>query len=1518
MKTDSSITKFLIIGGRPDFLEKLVNSLIQIKKSPESQEIKQFINELIHYLNAPFIVPEPEYKKKYINELIALQKNAHGDSWVEYQLQTGISTLLNTSLQDVSKFELNYRLLKKMYHILCLYKIEGDRLKNYLTTAIRNRENSSSITTAKQAIFSSTFEQLKKNKIETLLFSMDLDELYLFREPPRYQVSLDIERKNKVHRLTRLMTFLQEIIIDNNFDISIYNQTTVFKNSLAMMIQEVTHEPYNVFQYSEKDNQNITFTLSHRLQFIKIIAFVELDDDSYNLVVSALSKELFNNLESKQYIESIFKPIIMMALDYNLEKLAQLLNDLIIDEDRMLASLIMDCVNQYPNNHVTKLFLLEAFDELRFDYDAEEQEIQNIAEKKLDVTFFEEKKTSFASKQTLSGRSPRSGHTSNKSKSTLSFFNHGLSNEHSSSQQNKRWDHYTHIDNAESDDDIQMFGGTLSRGNKLLRDKSATSPRPNYREDKQQVISPKRSTETDIDYAMRKKARLATNAANASTENLGPIGKITNDFPHFGLSPSVVEKLQPNTEQILHGRGCHYYQYNTLQRAYYSVTNEQQKEAFKNEMDAHIHRDLLSPVIAACHTEHEKNAAFASIKKLSETSCISYGSKLHYMQDMQEVYSNTFDRFNRTLAEAVTFSEYPYEHHPFVSCGDEIIHAARYGFGQKVTGNRFQDRLQPHYYEDGSLENFFLGQLWITLQPWENYYALGKFHIISEYAKGNISIDDRIINERETSFWGMISGNTIAMHIPLIVPSFYGEYPSIYQEAFGINKDQFKNFKNKIMFSFSHRDKKNTQQMTSDIIDHVIRHYNDAILFNIKSALSKKGSRLVYHGLTDQAALSLPSIDAARVLHIYHQHLKTANTPLWIEQQLSHGDYDHHLSRCIRLLVSVSNDGQSIAMNEDTVSQVREYLREKNAESSLLKLLDFVESSENHQKILSLFKSEEEKKLCQIRQLLEAESKSICQLINKPLEFMELFLITVKNSQNADIILGNILKLSKIFQMRFVFLSDSFQALLIHYFEEKIEDARNTLILLASKIEDYNLIEPVNKENQLTTVLLKDIASSSNSIISTQPILTQQENPILQSILAEAIDTTELSGKQQLMVALKNTDYENVKKYIVFANNEKDAEGNTLLHLAVKTGDLNIIREILPKVNSRIEKNNDKLTPVHIACYTGKNNIFDAVYSESITLNATYLVELLKNPASNEENKCALINVMFTKGIEMSANELKVLIAQSTPQVRKLLQHIYELFIGIRDYINQATINNRNPLLHKDISNISCEMKSEKPSSTLIKLVLKRTHVQPTTVLLNLLEQSEACGLTSSAIAMIFTRVKQDIPNRGRINVIIAAILMGDLMLIKKMSHYAINFSLTPNHATTFNNKAVKKPIIFAIQFARQEIFSFILQNSYIDNDEQETLSKIIEQYKTDYHYLLSIFNYNEKLKEKYSQFYQELIICCQEIKVININPSTQSSNNLSITLKNNINTLFSQGSSSSSSSAQANQANSSIIYDIN
>jgi hypothetical protein len=1468
--TESSIFKLFVTLNKLPELDEFIELLIESKIDLLYENLENDASQLSKKINDLFI--NQDYKTQYLQELQHVKDKSHSKRWVEHQIHTGIFALLNSALFDTNKSMKAYHLLKKTYKCICTYNLNPERLKNYLNKKFEERDGPLSKYTQGKAKYQTRIHPAIKEKIQTLLLALGLEDLHLLSDRATAQIPYEKQRKLHLARTRRAVIFIQELLIENQFDFSTYHNSLIFIENISNIIQIITDENYKLLQYNPHEPPTLELTFLERVNLVKMLSFTRIDDNNYQDITNAFSQEIIRNLENEKYIINVIKPILKAALDYNLEPLAKILSDFITQECSTLSAIIITWVNQHPSNNDAKHYLLEAFDELRFDYDEDDidkEDGQEQISKSLNISFFDEEKITSTPKKSnkAQGTSPRNNAQEQRSLSTLLARTNTSSQQHASLAQNISLRIQT------PSDSVKMFGGTFSLGAATPKKVKGAPPQfsigietPSVASSSHQENKASKRTRDDETHSPNKKSKLTPNNALPISSNEQPIGQVTNYFPDFTISSGFINRLPMGAALISHARGYHFYRSNTDNHPYYLVTDPTQRQQIRSDMLTEISGKLLSPATHDAAGHDLQDCVLQSAKALAETTHPQYPSKLHYMQ---EIYSNTFDRLHRTLAQESIFADYPHKKHPFVSFGDEVTHAARYGFGQKVTGNRFEDRLRPIYYEDGSLENFFVGQLWITLQAWQDYSTLDKFHILSEHAHSNISIDDRILSERETSFWSHAPSGIVALRLPLILPSFFGQYPPQYQQAFGLSHKSFNEYKARIKKSLSpNQAKKQIRQVKNDIIKNVINHYEAMINSAIKAATDKKNSSLVFQGLNNQPTAELPPVDAARVLHIYHKNQQR------MDETLAQGVAslnESTLQRCIRLLTAIKKENTVIVVQTKpaTISHIRNFIA-ANAACQLSALVDFVENPANYEKIIGIYRNQERSKLMEADRLLTIEKENVEKLSALPMDMIELFLLTIRESENGNTVFQRLLALSQITHSQFIFFEEDFKGIFSTHFEKISDLVIETLKVLKEKIENYNLASHPNKDRQ-ETIASATANSASHTIANTKESTSALTT---KTPLSHAIQKTFDIGREKLLAALKNNDTTNIKKYLSASSHHQildESSGDTLLHLAVRTLNPEIIQIALTKTSSRIKTNKQGLTPVHLACHSGLLEVFQATYSSSITLNTSHLHQVITSTTSNNHQKRQLINHMFSQGIDISAEDLISESKKTSSETSAFLTLIARFFNAIKDYISTTITTARNPALYKDV----ClhERKSypsqRAAASKLVKLVTKKLHCITDHSLINLLELTGQQGFSSKAIAMILMRVHKEIPYRGRVNIVIAAVIMGDIALLQSLDHYPINFESTPNHRSTFSNKEVKKPITFAIQYARQDVFVFLIRRSIMNSEQATKLAGTTKQHLLAYKKFLSIFDDNASLQQNHPAAFVAIKKCCGDLTLI-------------------------------------------------
>lgn len=164
---------------------------------------------------------------------------------------------------------------------------------------------------------------------------------------------------------------------------------------------------------------------------------------------------------------------------------------------------------------------------------------------------------------------------------------------------------------------------------------------------------------------------------------------------------------------------------------------------------------------------------------------IAYGSRAN---QIQEIYSRNKDAFMEEL-ETLDLGTVK---NPFVSTGDTPFHALKYAYGIKPYKEHRDERLRPRWKKNGLAERPYSGKVYLSLHPVDDYEEKsGPLHVPSLNTHGIISLDPRILNERESTFPGYIPENRIKYTYVAKYPSFKGEYKKIYLYKYGLKKSAY-------------------------------------------------------------------------------------------------------------------------------------------------------------------------------------------------------------------------------------------------------------------------------------------------------------------------------------------------------------------------------------------------------------------------------------------------------------------------------------------------------------------------------------------------------------------------------------------------------------------------------------------------------------------------------------------------------------------------------------------------------
>lgn len=168
---------------------------------------------------------------------------------------------------------------------------------------------------------------------------------------------------------------------------------------------------------------------------------------------------------------------------------------------------------------------------------------------------------------------------------------------------------------------------------------------------------------------------------------------------------------------------------------------------------------------------------------------------------LQNKYTLHYDGFFKMLKELIAKKviSLPNAQNPHISMGDIPLHPLKYAYGIKPYSGQEHQRLRPRWNNELRAERPYSGKVYLSLHPISDYQKNGPFHhLVSLNYTGEVHIDsvrgEMIMQERETSFFGYLPADRIKHVHVAKYPSFKGEYKTIYEAKYGIDKKFYELF----------------------------------------------------------------------------------------------------------------------------------------------------------------------------------------------------------------------------------------------------------------------------------------------------------------------------------------------------------------------------------------------------------------------------------------------------------------------------------------------------------------------------------------------------------------------------------------------------------------------------------------------------------------------------------------------------------------------------------------------------
>ena len=212
------------------------------------------------------------------------------------------------------------------------------------------------------------------------------------------------------------------------------------------------------------------------------------------------------------------------------------------------------------------------------------------------------------------------------------------------------------------------------------------------------------------------------------------------------------------------------------------------------------------------------------------------------MQQVQQLYSLdrqlflNYIQWESEQKEAVFVNGF----NPFISTGDIIsTHPGKYAYGNKAYKGFEDERLRPRYDQEGKPSRPYSGAIYVTIHPLYDYRADCSHHIPAMNTRGDITIMNNVLAEREQTFFSDINKDRLKfIHIAKF-PSFSQneEHVKTYLYRYGLTFELYKQFKSLMIGSSPHSSKR---RLTKHLLGEYISAYQTLYLHDYACRFVKK------------------------------------------------------------------------------------------------------------------------------------------------------------------------------------------------------------------------------------------------------------------------------------------------------------------------------------------------------------------------------------------------------------------------------------------------------------------------------------------------------------------------------------------------------------------------------------------------------------------------------------------------------------------------------------------------------
>ncbi|WP_144410158.1 hypothetical protein [Chromobacterium vaccinii] len=212
----------------------------------------------------------------------------------------------------------------------------------------------------------------------------------------------------------------------------------------------------------------------------------------------------------------------------------------------------------------------------------------------------------------------------------------------------------------------------------------------------------------------------------------------------------------------------------------------------------------------------------------------------------------------------ILFSELSSKRNPRVSTGDVPVHANRYAYGDKSYKGERDNVLYPEYNNQATPKNRYVGKVYITLHPLEDYNPeTGGVQILDLQKQGRVNLTKAILSEAETTFDGYIEKDRLVDHKVAKFPDFSRGYKISYQLKYGMSEELFNEFRSALVNSSGNKTVRNYVETL--LVNH-LTEYSDVELVARAQVMALRQEACVVYKAGNEFSFQPPKMDRNQIV----------------------------------------------------------------------------------------------------------------------------------------------------------------------------------------------------------------------------------------------------------------------------------------------------------------------------------------------------------------------------------------------------------------------------------------------------------------------------------------------------------------------------------------------------------------------------------------------------------------------------------------------------------------------------